>query len=188
MKRLISLLCALCLLCSFAFAEDYAATNPYTIDDLGMTLALPDVLSVTSCEVDETSINLHLAYNGRNDVSYAVAINYDEALEDYVTISLPEENLQAMIDYYQSMYTGGNPGLVAYDESDGDAVLTPFCAGGQGEDGNMYCIFVCVLYGYTITVVGGTSADSFDDDTYGAAFDLYWTTITSFVDYMIENE
>lgn len=45
-----------------------------------------------------------------------------------------------------------------------------------------------MLYGYTITVVGGTSADSFDDDTYGAAFDLYWTTITSFVDYMIENE
>lgn len=188
MKRLISLLCALCLLCSFAFAEDYAATNPYTIDDLGMTLALPDVLSVTSCEVDETSINLRLAYNGRNDVSYAVAINYDEALEDYVTISLPEESLQAMTDYYKSMYAGGNPGLVDYDEDDDYAALTPFCAGGQGEDGNMYCIFVCVLYGYTITIVGGTSADSFDDDTYGAAFDLYWTTITNFVDYMIENE
>ena len=38
-------------------------------------------------------IDLRLAYNGRNDVSYAVAINYDETLEDYVTISLPEENL-----------------------------------------------------------------------------------------------
>lgn len=188
MKRLISLLCALCLLFSFAFAEDYATTNPYTIDDIGMTLALPDVLSVTSCDVGETTIDLRLAYNGRNDVSYAVAINYDETLEDYVTISLPEENLQAMIDYYQSMYTGGNPGLVAYDEDDDYAALTPFCTGGKGQDGNMYCIFVCVLYGYTITVVGGTSADSFDDDTYGAAFDLYWTTITSFVDYMIENE
>ena len=104
MKRLISLLCALCLLFSFAFAEDYATTNPYTIDDIGMTLALPDVLSVTSCNVGETTIDLRLAYNGRNDVSYAVAINYDETLEDYVTISLPEENLQAMIDYYQSMY------------------------------------------------------------------------------------
>lgn len=93
MKRLISLLCALCLLFSFAFAEDYATTNPYTIDDIGMTLALPDVLSVTSCDV---------------------------------------------------------------------------------------------LYGYTITVVGGTSADSFDDDTYGAAFNLYWSTVTSFVDCMTE--
>ena len=152
------------------------------------TIDLPEALNVTSCEVGETSIDLRLGYNGRTDVSYAVMITYDESLEDYVTITLPEENLQAMIDYYQSMYTGGNPGLVAYDEDDGDAVLTPFCAGGQGEDGNMYCIFVCVLYGYTITVVGGTSADSFDDDTYGAAFDLYWTTITSFVDYMIENE
>ena len=115
---------------------------------------------------------------------------YGEQLEasgaDDLTATLPEENLQAMIDYYQSMYTGGNPGLVAYDENDGDAVLTPFCAGGQGEDGNMYCIFVCVLYGYTITVVGGTSADSFDDDTYGAAFDLYWSTVTSFVDCMTE--
>ncbi len=50
MKRLISLLCALCLLFSFAFAEDYATTNPYTIDDIGMTLALPDVLSVTSLQ------------------------------------------------------------------------------------------------------------------------------------------
>lgn len=186
MKRLISLLCALVLLCSFAFAEDYAATNPYTIDDLGMTLALPDVLSVTSCEVDETSINLRLAYNGRNDVSYAVAINYDESLEDYVTINLPEESLQAMTDYYKSMYTGGNPGLVDYDEDDDYAALTPFCAGGQGEDGNMYCIFVCVLYGYTITIVGGTSADSFDDDTYGTAFNLYWSTVTSFVDCMTE--
>ena len=45
MKRLISLLCALCLLFSFALAEDYATTNPYTIDDIGMTLALPDALS-----------------------------------------------------------------------------------------------------------------------------------------------
>ena len=133
MKRLISLLCALCLLFSFAFAEDYATTNPYTIDDIGMTLALPDVLSVTSCDVGETTIDLRLAYNGRNDVSYAVAINYDETLEDYVTISLPEENLQAMIDYYQSMYTGGNPGLVAYDEDDDYAALTPFCAGGKGQ-------------------------------------------------------
>ena len=56
MKRLVSLLCALCLLFSFAFAENYAATNPYTIDDIGMTLALPDVLSVTSCDVGETTI------------------------------------------------------------------------------------------------------------------------------------
>ncbi len=188
MKRLVSLLCALCLLFSLSVAEAYEATNPYTIENIGMTIDLPEALNVTSCEVGETSIDLRLGYNGRTDVSYAVMITYDESLEDYVTITLPEENLQAMIDYYQSMYTGGNPGLVAYDEDDGDAVLTPFCAGGQGEDGNMYCIFVCVLYGYTITVVGGTSADSFDDDTYGAAFDLYWTTITSFVDYMIENE
>ena len=133
MKRLISLLCALCLLFSFAFAEDYATTNPYTIDDIGMTLALPDVLSVTSCDVGETTIDLRLAYNGRNDVSYAVMITYDESLEDYVTITLPEENLQAMIDYYQSMYTGGNPGLVAYDEDDDYAALTPFCAGGKGQ-------------------------------------------------------
>lgn len=50
----------------------------------------------------------------------------------------------------------------------------------------MYCIFVCVLYGDTITVVSGTSADSFDDDTYGTAFNLYCTTVTSFVDCMME--
>ena len=186
MKRLVSLLCALCLLFSLSVAEAYEATNPYTIENIGMTIDLPEALNVTSCEVGETSIDLRLGYNGRNDVSYAVMITYDESLEDYVTITLPEENLQAMIDYYQSMYTGGNPGLVAYDKNDGDAVLTPFCAGGQGEDGNMYCIFVCVLYGYTITVVGGTSADSFDDDTYGAAFNLYWSTVTSFVDCMTE--
>lgn len=140
MKRLISLLCALCLLFSLSVAEAYEATNPYTIENIGMTIDLPEALNVTSCEVGETSIDLRLGYNGRNDVSYAVMITYDESLEDYVTITLPEENLQAMIDYYQSMYTGGNPGLVAYDENDGDAVLTPFCAGGQGEDGNMYCI------------------------------------------------
>lgn len=186
MKRLISLLCALCLLCSVSFAEEYEATNPYTIEDIGMTIDLPKALDVTSCEVSETSIDLRLAYNGRNDVSYAVMITYDESLEDYVTITLPEETLQAMTDYYQSMYTGGNPGLVTYDEDDDAAALTPFCAGGQGEDGNMYCIFVCVLYGYTITVVGGTSSDSFDDDTYGAAFNLYWSTVASFVDYMTE--
>ena len=160
MKRLISLLCALCLLFSLSVAEAYEATNPYTIENIGMTIDLPEALNVTSCEVGETSIDLRLGYNGRNDVSYAVMITYDESLEDYVTITLPEENLQAMIDYYQSMYTGGNPGLVAYDENDGDAVLTPFCAGGQGEDGNMYCIFVCVLYGYTITVVGGALDES----------------------------
>ena len=159
MKRLISLLCALCLLFSLSVAEAYEATNPYTIDDIGMTLALPDVLSVTSCDVGETTIDLRLAYNGRNDVSYAVAINYDETLEDYVTISLPEENLQAMIDYYQSMYTGGNPGLVAYDEDDDYAALTPFCAGGKGQDGNMYCIFVCVLYGYTCLLYTSDAAD-----------------------------
>lgn len=186
MKRLISLLCALCLFCSFAFAEEYEAVNPCVIEDIGMTLELPEVLSVTSCDVDETSIALRLQYDGRNDVEYAIAITYDESLEDYVTITLPEENLQAMVDYYQSMYTGGNPGLVTYDEDDDDAALTPFCAGGQGEDGNMYCIFVCVLYGYTITIVGGTSGDSFDDDTYGAAFNLYWSTVASFVDYMME--
>lgn len=58
MKRLISLLCALCLLFSFAFAEDYATTNPYTIDDIGMTLALPDVLSVTSCGLTCASLTM----------------------------------------------------------------------------------------------------------------------------------
>lgn len=89
MKRLISLLCALCLLFSFAFAEDYAATNPYTIENIGMTIDLPEALNVTSCEVGETSIDLRLGYNGRNDVSYAVMITYDESLEDYVTITLP---------------------------------------------------------------------------------------------------
>ena len=41
MKRLISLLCALCLLFSFAFAEAYEATNPYTIENIGMTIDLP---------------------------------------------------------------------------------------------------------------------------------------------------
>lgn len=84
MKRLISLLCALCLLFSLSVAEAYEATNPYTIENIGMTIDLPEALNVTSCDVGETTIDLRLAYNGRNDVSYAVAINYDETLEDYV--------------------------------------------------------------------------------------------------------
>lgn len=41
MKRLVSLLCALCLLFSLSVAEAYEATNPYTIENIGMTMTCP---------------------------------------------------------------------------------------------------------------------------------------------------
>ncbi len=64
MKRLISLLCALCLLFSLSVAEAYEATNPYTIENIGMTIDLPEARTSRAVRSARRALTCGLATTG----------------------------------------------------------------------------------------------------------------------------
>ena len=197
MKKLLALLCALCMMCSgvmvFAEAEDSAAeeydygtaVNPYTFESMGMTIDLPENVSVVNEDETDDYINLTLTIDGRSDVSISINFTYVEEYADYATMTeLPEELLQQMADYYNSIYTGGQPGLLQIDDDEEMAMLAPFIAGGQSEDGNTYAVFVNQFNGMQLTVSGGIAGTEFDADAYNAVYSVYWQTLFGMIDAM----
>lgn len=190
-RKLLSILCALCILCAcpLALAEsdkEYgAALNPYTVESMGITIDLPEGVSVTAEDETDDYVNVSLTMDGRTDVSLAINFTYVEAYADYATISeLPEELLQQMTDYYNSIYTGGQPGLLQIDDDEEMAMLAPFIAGGQSEDGNTYAVFVNQFNGMQLTVSGGIAGEEFDADAYNAVYSVYWQTLFGMIDAM----
>ena len=197
-KKILALICALCMMCSgalaFADAADNTANddseygealNPYSIASMGMTIDLPENVSVVSEDETDDYVNLTLAIDGRSDVSITINFTYVEAYADYATITeLPEEMLQQMADYYNSIYTGGQPGLLQMDDDEEMAMLAPFIAGGQSEDGNTYAVFVNQFNGMQLTVSGGIAGTEFDADAYNAVYSVYWQSLFGMIDAM----
>lgn len=206
MKKLLSLMCALCILCScsFALAEadtdaaadaatdeaDYGeALNPYTVESMGITIDLPENVNVVSEDETDDYINLTLAIDGRTDVSITINFTYVEDYADYATITeLPDELIQQMTEYYSSLYTGGNPGIMQMEDDEEMAMLAPFIAGGQGQDGNTYTVFVNQFNGIQLTVSGGISAAEFDVDSFNAIYNVYWQSLFGMIDSMQAEE
>lgn len=190
-RKLLSILCALCILCACPLAraesdQEYGtALNPYTVESMGITIDLPEGVSVTAEDETDDYVNVSLTMDGRTDVSLAINFTYVEAYADYATISeLPEELLQQMTDYYNSIYTGGQPGLLQIDDDEEMAMLAPFIAGGQSEDGNTYAVFVNQFNGMQLTVSGGIAGEEFDADAYNAVYSVYWQTLFGMIDAM----
>ena len=190
-RKLLSILCALCILCACPLAlaesdQEYgAALNPYTVESMGITIDLPEGVSVTAEDETDDYVNVSLTMDGRTDVSLAINFTYVEAYADYATISeLPEELLQQMTDYYNSIYTGGQPGLLQIDDDEEMAMLAPFIAGGQSEDGNTYAVFVNQFNGIQLTVSGGIAGEEFDADAYNAVYSVYWQSLFGMIDAM----
>ena len=105
-RKLLSILCALYILCACPLAmaesdQEYgAALNPYTVESMGITIDLPEGVSVTAEDETDDYVNVSLTMDGRTDVSLAINFTYVEAYADYATISeLPEELLQQRADY-----------------------------------------------------------------------------------------
>ena len=190
-RKLLSILCALCILCTCPLAlaesdQEYgAALNPYTVESMGITIDLPEGVSVTAEDETDDYVNVSLTMDGRTDVSLTINFTYVEAYADYATISeLPEELLQQMADYYNSIYTGGQPGLLQIDDDEEMAMLAPFIAGGQSEDGNTYAVFVNQFNGVQLTVSDGIAGEEFDADAYNAVYSVYWQTLFGMIDAM----
>lgn len=190
-RKLLSILCALYILCACPLAmaesdQEYgAALNPYTVESMGITIDLPEGVSVTAEDETDDYVNVSLTMDGRTDVSLAINFTYVEAYADYATISeLPEELLQQMADYYNSIYTGGQPGLLQIDDDEKMAMLAPFIAGGKSEDGNTYAVFVNQFNGMQLTVSGGIAGEEFDADAYNAVYSVYWQTLFGMIDAM----
>lgn len=190
-RKLLSILCALCILCACPLAlaepdQEYgAALNPYTVESMGITIDLPEGVSVTAEDETDDYVNVSLTMDGRTDVSLSINFTYVEAYADYATISeLPEELLQQMTDYYNSIYTGGQPGLLQIDDDEEMAMLAPFIAGGRSEDGNTYAVFVNQFNGMQLTVSGGIAGEEFDADAYNAVYSVYWQSLFGMIDAM----
>ena len=108
-------------------------------------------------------MNVSLTMDGRTDVSLAINFTYVEAYADYATISeLPEELLQQMTDYYNSIYTGGQPGLLQIDDDEEMAMLAPFIAGGAGGRLNTDAVFVNQFNGMQLTVSRAAATKELD--------------------------
>ncbi len=160
-----------------AFAQEKeAATNPYFIRALDSTIALPGNMTVVKEEEQETSVVVTLALDGRRDCGYSISVAYSEEYEDYHMITLPQSAKQEMIDYYAHAYPSDTPPSI--QEMDGDAVaFSPLIATGKGSDGHLYAIYVMVIKGFIITVSGATTAQEFDDQSYGALCDLFFQVV-----------
>ena len=175
-RKLLSILCALCILCACPLAlaesdQEYgAALNPYTVESMGITIDLPEGVSVTAEDETDDYVNVSLTMDGRTDVSLSINFTYVEAYADYATIS--------------SIYTGGQPGLLQIDDDEKMAMLAPFIAGGQSEDGNTYAVFVNQFNGMQLTVSGGIAGEEFDADAYNAVYSVYWQSLFGMIDAM----
>lgn len=64
------------------------------------------------------------------------------------------------------------------------AMLAPFIAGGQSEDGNTYAVFVNQFNGMQLTVSGGIAGEEFDADAYNAVYSVYWQSLFGMIDAM----
>ena len=160
-------------------SQNGAGANPYTIEGLGATIYLPTNVSVTNEEDTDVSVVLTLAMDGRQDCGLSISINYIEDYVGYYTSTLPEEALNQMIAYYNGLYTsltgGDAAALQVLDENYPE--FSPLYVSGKGEDGNLYSLYVLVCDGYQFTVSIGTSAEQFDQESYGTAFTLYWQVV-----------
>lgn len=158
--------------------ETGEATNPYVIEALGTTIALPSNIHVTNEQSSDDAIVIDFSLDGRQDCSLNLTITYNEAYEPYYAASLPQEMLDEMLSYYNGLYTNPNGKDAAYlleGESD-IPELTPVFVYGQDASGNYYMIYVSIFYGYQFTVSLGSSSE-IDEESIGSVYNLYWQTI-----------
>lgn len=168
------------------------ATNPYTVENLGVVINLPSTLTVTNEEATEEKVTLTIAMDGRTDVGFSIVLAYNDAYEGYTMSDLPEEMKTEMIQYYQKNYPGNSaptfPDAVdlenASQEEVFQALFSPFTAFGTGADGNLYAIYVSILNGYTLTVSAGIAAKEFDADSFGACYNLYFQASDMFFEFL----
>ncbi|MDD3336130.1 MAG: hypothetical protein PHI98_11540 [Eubacteriales bacterium] len=194
MKRFLGLFLALCLALSMvpAIAEEEtgAATNPYTVEGLGVTIDLPSKASVTNESATDEAVVLTIAMDGRQDTGFSVSLNYNEAYEGYTMSTLTDQMKQEIIDSYSQNYPSKNAPTFP-DATDGTdetdefgALFAPFVASGTGSDGNLYCIYVCILNGFILTTTAGINAKEFDEDAFGMGYNLYWQAVDMFYNYL----
>ena len=178
-RKLLSILCALCILCACPLAlaesdQEYgAALNPYTVESMGITIDLPEGVSVTAEDETDDYVNVSLTMDGRTDVSLAINFTYVEAYADYATISeLPEELLQRK----KSARSAGRqkPRQETFDKPR----LRVIPLGGLNEIGKNMTV---LEYGQDIIVVDCGMGFP-DDDMYGI------DVVIPDVSYLIKNQ
>lgn len=185
MKKLISLLLVIAMLTictSVAFADSYYSEN------LECEIALPEGLYVKDETTEGDTIMFTIGMNGRDDVGYGIRFSYYEDYEDYCTNDLPEEMLKQLQDYYLSVLDCSNyaaPEIQDWSEGDEDyAELNPLMVCGVNENGELMLYYELIYYGTDILVFGGTTADTFDEETGYAAYSLFFSAL----DLLFEGE
>ncbi len=178
MKKLLSAMVVLALLlcCLPASLAEEIDVVPYEIAGLESTIYIPENMTVTDETDTDESVTVTLALDGREDCGFSINIGYSDSYEGYTTLTLPEDALQELIDFYAQNFPGKNePSIMEMDDEYAD--FSPLIAAGTGADGNLYCIYVIVYDGFIITTSGAIAADEFDYDSYGALYTLFFQVI-----------
>ncbi|MDD2649193.1 MAG: hypothetical protein PHI27_11405 [Eubacteriales bacterium] len=198
MKKLISLLLCLCLaLCGMtAFAEDAEetegteeydaehydnggdfsdATNLYTIQAAGFQVALPAIVSVTNEEeTEDGAIVITLAIDGREDCEITVTMNMVEEYAGLTMTSLSQEQLDAIINYYNSaLKCDTPPELISISDDPEYAAFNPLYVIGKDDNNYGYAIYVGILGGLQLTVSLCYTAETADEENLGALLNTY---------------
>jgi len=181
MKKIISLVLAMIMALSCTAA---VMADAYTSTALEIEIELPTGMEVASEDQNDNGVVITLSLSGRDDAGYSISVGYDEKYEEYYTAILPDDLLQEIQEYYSSILDCTDYAAPeVMDISDGEEEMeyfNPLFVCGKDSNGQLVAQYVLVAEGYVIAVSGGTSADDFDDETYGALYDLYWNVLNAF--------
>ena len=163
-----------------------ASAQVYSSENIG-DIELPDGMTVINEETDDDSVTLTLKLNGRDDCGFGVRFAYYEDYEGITTNSMSDDLFAEIYDYYTSyLDCSKNAEPQILDITDGDpdyADLNPLMVCGTSRStGELYLYYELIYDGWDITVFGGTSAKQFDQDSAGAAFNLYFCALEAMME------
>lgn len=179
MKKLtcLMLVLLLCLSCCAALA------STYEIEALEVEMELPDGLTVVNETETDEAVVLQLELDGRGDCMYTVTFSYFEDYEGYYTATLPDDLLEDLIAGYTNQLDCENePSVIDITGGEDEtAEVNPLFVAGKDANGQWVIAYTLVLDGWYFQVTGATSAEEFDEDSYGAAFNLYFAGMELFM-------
>lgn len=151
------------------------ATNLYTMQTTGFQIALPGMVKVVSEQENEQgAIVMSLSIDGRNDCQISVVMTMVEEYAGLTLTSMPEEQLNALIENYASNYECKEaPELIQISDDPEYADFNPLYFTGKGADNNQYAVYVGVLGGLQLTVALVFTGETADQENLGVLLNTY---------------
>lgn len=183
MKKLISLLLVIVML---ATCTCTALAESYYSPELETEIELPSGLYVKSEEANDDSVFLSIGMKGRDDVGFGIRYTYYEGYEDFCTNDMPDSVFEELRDYYlNALDCTGYAEPEVQDWSDGDEEyeeFNPLMVCGVNEAGELMLYYELIYYGWDILVFGGIAADTFDEESAYAAYELFFCALDAMME------